>query len=163
SAPRNGLDERARRRSAPIRCEHEGHEMGNIPKLGSAIDRRSMIRGAAGAGLALPFGVPALARAQDHDHGSSAATPTDGYVGSSPSEGGTGSTAPVATEILPFERYDPWLPAVDAGPKTINMFAGDRTLYIAEDVPYAAWTFDGSVPGNKLRARVGDEVTFNFH
>jgi nitrite reductase (NO-forming) len=42
------------------------------------------------------------------------------------------------------------------------MFAGDRTLYIAEDVPYAAWTFDGRVPGNKLRARVGDEITFRF-
>ena len=107
--------------------------MGTKPKFGSPIDRRAMLRGTAGAGLALPFGIPALAKAQEHQqHGEAGATPTDGYVGSDPSSGGTGTIAPVATEILPFERYDPMLPAVEPGPKTINMFAGDRTLYIAQ-------------------------------
>jgi nitrite reductase (NO-forming) len=136
--------------------------MGSLPKFGTAIDRRTMLRGSVGAGLALPLGIPALVNAQDHEHGTGDATPAGGYVGSDPNAGGTGTTAPVATKIVPFERYDPMLKPVEPGPKTINMFAGDRTLYIAHNVPYAAWTFDGSVPGNKLRARVGDEVTFNF-
>lgn len=137
--------------------------MGNLSRFGSPIDRRAMLRGSVGAGLALPLGVPAIAAAaQGHEHGAGGATPTSGYVGSDPTSGGTGTTAPVATKIVPFQRYDPVLKPVEAGPKTINMFAGDRTLYIADNVPYAAWTFDGSVPGNMLRAQVGDEITFNF-
>lgn len=136
--------------------------MSKLGQFGSAIDRRTILRSGVGAGLTLPFGVPALARAQDHDHGATPEGPDDGYVGSDPDAPTTGTAQPVATEIVPFERYDPFLSPVEPGPKTINMFAGDRTLYVANDVPYAAWTFDGSVPGNMLRARVGDEITFRF-
>jgi len=136
--------------------------MGSFRQFGSLIDRRTMLRGGIGAGLTLPFAVPAIAAAQDHDHGATPESPSDGYVGSDPDAPTTGTAAPVTTAIVPFERYDPYLKPVEPGPKTINMFAGDRTLYVAKDVPYAAWTFDGSVPGNKLRARVGDEITFRF-
>src|SRR5690625_1245846 len=155
-------DRRLARIERPVRKEKC---MSDNRKFGSPIDRRSMLRGTAGAGLALPFAVPALARAQDHEHDSPSieGTPSSGYVGSDPTSSGTGTTAPVATKIVPFERYDPFLGPVEPGPKTINLFAGDRTLYVADEVPYAAWTFDGSVPGNMLRARVGDEITFNFH
>jgi len=122
------------------------------------IDRRTLLGSGIGAGLALPFGVPALTFAQDHAHG----TPEGGYVGSDPNAPSTRDDAPVPTEIEPFKRYDPFLAPVEPGPKTIETIAGDRTLYVAEDVPYAAWTFDGTVPANKLRAQVGDEITFRF-
>ncbi len=132
--------------------------MSSFRKFGSPIDRRSVLRGSVGAGIALPFGIPALVNAQDHGH----ATPDDGYVGSDPSAPTTGDDAPVSTEITPFERYDPYLDSVEPGPKDIETFVGDRSLYVARDVPYAAWTFDGTVPGNVIRARVGDEINFRL-
>lgn len=123
------------------------------------IDRRALLRSGVAAGIALPFGIPAFARAQgDHAHG----TPEDGYVGSAPSAPTTGDEAPTPTEVSPFARYDPFLEPVELGPKEFELAAADRTLYIAEDVAYAAWTFNGTVPGNTLRARVGDEINFRF-
>ncbi|HEV2129200.1 MAG TPA: multicopper oxidase domain-containing protein [Thermomicrobiales bacterium] len=127
-------------------------------RFASSIDRRAILRGGVAAGIALPFGIPSLVNAQDHGHG----TPEDGYVGSDPSAPTTGNEEPRATEITPFQRYDPFLEPVEPGPKTIETVAADRALYVAKDVPFAAWTFDGTVPGNKIRARVGDEIDFTF-
>jgi nitrite reductase (NO-forming) len=64
--------------------------------------------------------------------------------------------------VQPFTRYDPVLPPVEAGPKEITIVAKDATLTIAKDVPYAAWTFDGTVPGRALRVVQGDEISFTL-
>ncbi len=133
--------------------------MSTIRSFGSTIDRRQMLRTGLGAGVALPFGIPALAAAQDHD---GMATPEGGYVGSDPNAPTTGSEAPTPDDVRPFTRFDPMLRQIEPGPKKYSITAKDRTLYIAPDVAYAAWTFNGTVPGPVLHAFEGDEIDFTI-
>ena len=128
-------------------------------------DRRDFFKRAAAMGLATPMlsGLVSAARAQEtpeaeegHDMGQ------DGYVGSDPESPSTGEASPVPTAVEPFTLYDPVLPRVEAGPKEITVVARDASLYIAKDVPYAAWTFDGTVPGRALRVVEGDEIAFTL-
>jgi nitrite reductase (NO-forming) len=131
----------------------------------SAGNRRALLRGAAGIGLAAPV-LNALANqagAQetpeaggDHDMDG------EGYVGSDPQSPSTGAESPVPTAVQPFTLYDPVLPSVEAGPKEIALVAKDATLYVAKDVPYAGWTLGGSIPGPALRVVAGDEIDFTF-
>jgi nitrite reductase (NO-forming) len=126
------------------------------------VDRRSFVRRAAAAGLAFPMlavGSSRIARAQDGTPASD-----DGYVGSDAStESHTGDVSPVPEgEIAPFSPYDPVLPPVEAGEKTIEMVGIDANVYVAKDVVYAGWTFDGMIPGPKLRVVEGDTVNFTF-
>ena len=125
------------------------------PIMGTA-DRRSLLKMAAALGIAAPaagFGADDM-RAQEHDH----ATPVPGGI----PQGGTGSATPIPGEISPFKRYDPILPPAQAGPHDIVVEAKDQTLYVAKDVPYAAWTFDGTVPGKIFRVTEGDTVNFTL-
>ena len=127
-------------------------------------DRRAFFK-RAGLGLALPvlggIGLQTqTAEAQDqHDM---EGTPESGYVGSDPQSPSTGDESPVPTEVQPFTRYDPVLAPVEAGSKEITIVAQDASLYIAKDVPYAAWTFHGTVPGRALRVVEGDEINFTL-
>jgi nitrite reductase (NO-forming) len=128
--------------------------------IASASNRRAFLRGAAGLSLAIP-GIrvlePNVTRAQEHD---ADATPPSGYVGSDPHAQTTGSESPVPTQPQPFALYDPLLPSVQPGTKDITVTAKDATLFIAKDVAYAGWTFDGSIPGKALRVVEGDTVNF---
>jgi nitrite reductase (NO-forming) len=134
---------------------------------GARGDRRSLLKRAAGLGLAVPaLGAlgPWGAAAQDDDaeeHGHEA-TPASGYVGSDPGAASTGAETPGPGEVQPFTRYDPYLAPVEAGTKQIEVVAKDATLYIADEVAYAAWTFDGTVPGRMLRVVEGDTIDFTF-
>jgi nitrite reductase (NO-forming) len=127
-------------------------------------DRRAFLRRAAGIGAALParglltdvMAHETPAAGEGHD------MTEDGYVGSDPQSPSTGTDSPAPAVVQPFTLYDPVLPAVKAGPKDITITAKDATLYVAGDVPYAAWTFDGSIPGRTQRVVVGDEVNFTF-
>ena len=141
--------------------DKEGKLLSEIPA-----DRRAFFKRAAAMGLAAPMlgGVVSTARAQEstppaeegHDMGQ------DGYVGSDPQSPSTGAETPAPVEIVPFSRYDPVLPPVEAGPKEIEFVGQDASVYIAKEVPYAAWTFDGTVPGRALRVVQGDEINFTF-
>lgn len=133
--------------------------MSNSRLFSTPIDRRQMLRTGMVAGISLPFGVSAIASAQDQ---SGMATPDDGYVGSDPHSPTTGSEAPTPDEVRPFTRFDPTLRPIEPGPKTFSISAKDRTLYVAPDVAYAAWTFNGTVPGPILHAFEGDEIDFTF-
>jgi nitrite reductase (NO-forming) len=141
-------------------------EMARILAAGLS-DRRAFFRRAAGLGLAMPvlggLGLQAQdADAQDEHGHELEGTPPSGYVGSDPQSPSTGDESPVPTEVQPFTRYDPVLPPTEAGPKEITVVAKDASLYIAKDVPYAAWTFDGTVPGRALRVVEGDEIAFTL-
>ena len=119
--------------------------------------RRLLLKRAAAFGIAAPVvaGTSTLgARAQDYGGGTPA---DDSHMG-----GGTGDATPIPGEITPFTLYDPVLPQVEAGPKEVIVECLDRTLYVAKDVPYAAWTFDGTVPGRALRAVEGDTINFTL-
>jgi nitrite reductase (NO-forming) len=127
-------------------------------------DRRGFLKRAAGLGALPILGALGMqsAGAQDESGHQMTGTPESGYVGSDPQSPSTGDESPVPSEPLPYTVYDPVLPAVEAGPKEITVVAKDASLYIAKDVPYAAWTFDGTVPGRALRVVQGDQIDFTF-
>jgi nitrite reductase (NO-forming) len=84
-------------------------------------------------------------------------------VGSDPNAASTGAESPVpAPALAPHTIYDPVLPAVQAGPKDITVVAKDATLWVADEVPYAGWTYDGTIPGRPLRVVEGDTVNFTL-
>lgn len=125
-------------------------------------NRRSVLRGAAGLGLGLgaasAFGNLA---AQDHDHSTPAAGGESGggVISSDTSTETTGDATPAAgVQETPFERYNPFLEPVDPGDKEIEILVQDRLVEIKKDVKYAAWTFNGTVPGPAIRAVQGDKI-----
>lgn len=136
-------------------------ELAGSPVFAGTGSRRSFVRKAAAAGLAFPMLAVASSRVARAQEG----TPeSGGYVGSDASTAGdTGKSSPVPEgEIVPFSPYDAVLPPVQAGDKEITIVARDANLYVARDVAYAGWTFDGMIPGRALRVVEGDTVNFTF-
>lgn len=123
--------------------------------------RRSILRGAAGLGLGLgaasAFGNLA---AQEHNHNTTSTPVAGGGVISSDTSTETTGEATPATGVqeTPFQRYNPYLEPVEAGDKEFEIVAQDRIVEIKKDVQYAAWTFNGTVPGPALRAVQGDKI-----
>ena len=126
-------------------------------------NRRTFLQRVAGVGLAVPalgaFGIVAAAQTEL----AAPAPPTTGVVDAHAAPVGDALHLPIAAaQAQPFAFYDPFLPPVAAGPKQITVVAKDATLLVAKNVPYAAWTFDGTVPGRTLRVVEGDEVNFTL-
>lgn len=121
-------------------------------------NRRSLLRGGAGIGLGLgAAGLIGSASAQ-HDH-STPDSEGGSYVGSDASTEGTGDATPgPGAEVAPFERYNPYLDPVEPGDKEVTISFEDRTIWISNDIQYAAWTLNGTVPGPALRAVQGDTI-----
>src|SRR5215218_7966924 len=123
----------------------------------TGLDRRGLLKRAAGLGLAIPVGgfVAAQAvRAQDPTP-----TPPGAPIGSGGEQPGTGAGTPIPQPPTTFTPRDPVLPAVQPGPKQVTLTAQDTTVFVAQDVAYAGWSFDGTIPAPPLRLVVGDDVT----
>ena len=151
-------------------------------------NRRQLLR-VAGAGLTLPFVVPLMTACSINDGGKReredatreaeqvgstsggpvaqstpepVATPP-GYTGSDSTQHGTGGALPEPVgDVTPFTVFDPWLKPAEAGTKDITVVANNANLYVANNVPYAAWTFDSTVPGPVHRVVQGDTVNVTF-
>ncbi|HYJ13623.1 MAG TPA: multicopper oxidase domain-containing protein [Thermomicrobiales bacterium] len=121
-------------------------------------DRRAFLKAAAALGLSVPalLGGGSNVLAQESDTES---TPEGAYTGGHGNEHGTGDSTPVPSTPTEHVVYDPFLPAVEAGPKAITISAVDATVFVAKDTPYAGWTWDGTIPGPIHRVVQGDEVT----
>lgn len=127
--------------------------------------RRTFLRGAAGLGLTLPAALGLKSTlAQDDGTPTPAEGHDGGYVGShGDTGGGTGSATPAPLTVIPFQRYDPMLPAVQPGEKQINLTVVDNIVQeIAPNVQFAGWTFNSTIPGPLLRVVEGDTVNVNF-
>lgn len=123
-------------------------------------NRRNMLRGLAGLGLAAAALTPVgLVGAQDHGEHGPATPPVSDYLGSDASTEGTGDATPPP---LPPEAdhipYDPYLKSVEPGDKSFDITCEDKTIWVAKDVAYAGWTFNGTIPGPVLRAVEGDTI-----
>ncbi|HEU5432868.1 MAG TPA: multicopper oxidase domain-containing protein, partial [Thermomicrobiales bacterium] len=134
-------------------------EMGDAAAV-SPVDRRSVLKRAAALGLALPTigGVVSTAAvpATSAQEGDASHAQTDAHAQDMADHN------PPIGKVRPFQAYDPWLPAAQAGPKDVAIVTKDATLFVAKDVPYAAWTFDGTIPGRALRAVEGDTINFTL-
>jgi nitrite reductase (NO-forming) len=123
----------------------------------SETDRRALLRGAAGFALTLPFFVPGAAAAQD-EHGEG-----DDAAGHEDEESGEHTEAPAVTSpVQPFRVYDPWLAPAVPGRKALTVLAQDIVQYVADDVPCAGWSYDGTIPGPVFRVVEGDTVDVTF-
>lgn len=134
--------------------------------------RRSLLRRGIVLGMTAPLAAPALRAAAQEEHGhEEAGTPEAAGIGSdagTPEDAhdaaeGEHTEAPVPSgPVQPFALYDPVLQRVDPGTKDITMVARDATLLIAKDVPFAGWTYDGTIPGRPVRVVEGDTVNVTF-
>lgn len=134
-------------------------------------NRRAILRSGIVFGAALPLAAPAYRVLADEGHaGHGAATPVaatpvadGGHGGGHDMSQGTHDEMPDPRgPVQPFVRYDPVLPPVEAGPKSIEVVAMDVNLPVAHDVVVATWTFDGTVPGRALRVVEGDRIDVTF-
>lgn len=121
------------------------------------LDRRGLLKRAAGLGLAIPVGGFVAAHAAQAQEATP--TPPGETVGSGGPQPGTGAATPVPQPPAAFTPMDPVLPAVQPGPKQVTLTAKESTVFVAQGVAYAGWSFDGSIPSTPLRLVVGDEVT----
>ena len=127
--------------------------------LDGKASRRGIALGGAGLGVAATLaGVSGLVSAQE----TPAPNPPGASVGSDPHSESTGHSSPVPTGKPAWKVYDPWLKAVEPGEKKIELTATDVATYLAKDVAYAGWGFNGTIPGPALRARQGDKIDFEF-
>jgi len=118
------------------------------------------MRRAATLGLAVGGVGLAGRRGGAQEHESTTGTPDSHYVGSDASaSGSTGEATPDPSTVTPFTVYDPVLQPVQPGPKAFTVVSRDATLSVANEVVYAGWTFDGTIPGRTLRVVEGDTVT----
>jgi len=82
--------------------------------------------------------------------------------------GGAPTPQPTAAPDMPLiqaphQLYDASTqPAAASAIKEVTLTVEQKTLEIAPNVPYDAWTFGGSVPGPILRVRQGDQVKFTL-
>lgn len=121
-------------------------------------NRRSLLK--SGAALGAGIGAASLFGSALAQHDEHAAQDSDGnYVGSDGKPVGTGDATPgPGAEVLPFERYNPYLNPVEPGDKEVTVFFEDKTIWIDNKTQYAAWTLNGTVPGAPLRAVQGDTI-----
>ena len=93
-------------------------------------DRRSLLKRAAGVGLAIPVaGLFSLSDADAQDATSTA--PTGSSVGSGGEQVGTGQSTPIPQTPTTFVPMDPFLPVVANGPKQVVLTAKETTVYVA--------------------------------
>jgi nitrite reductase (NO-forming) len=138
-----------------------------LTTLTEPTSRRSLLMRGIAMGFAAPVAMPAIRAAAQDAHGHEAASTPEaddhGEEDDHGTDGGAHTESPVPSgPVQPFTRFDPFLPSVEAGPKDITMVARDATLLIANDVPYAGWTYDGTIPGRPLRVVEGDTVNVTF-
>lgn len=65
--------------------------------------------------------------------------------------------------VKPFSVFDARCPhAATERVKTLHFDSSEQILYIAQDQPFHAWTFNGTVPGPVVVLNEGDEIKFSL-
>jgi len=141
------------------------------------ISRRKLLGTAAGATAALPLLHETVPHRVVHDQ-LAQAQGTDGHAGHS--AGGTATAHPKGSQRRTVSSVDPRVNGFDPteilrdfdggtvtreGGRTVRTFeivAEDREIEVAPGVKFAAWTYNGRVPGPTLRATEGDFVRVKF-
>jgi nitrite reductase (NO-forming) len=88
-----------------------------------------------------------------------------GFAGSAPATGSAQTTAPapVLAQRLPAPQMAAAIGQREPAVVPISLEAKEVVGAIDDGVPYAYWTFDGTVPGPMLRVRQGDTVELTLH
>ncbi len=142
-----------------------------MKKLGSErISRRHLLGGAAVGAASLPALHELVPHQGLHDQFASAQGPHAGHAGHDPSAHRGASGGRVDSRA---NGFDPHTLVRDFDHGTLRreggrdvreweLFATDREIEVAPGVKYAAWTYNGRVPGPTLRAREGERLRVRF-
>jgi FtsP/CotA-like multicopper oxidase with cupredoxin domain len=151
--------------------------MNREPKV---MSRRRLLGSAAGATAALPFLHEAVPHRGVHDQLAQATEGGHGGAGAPASAGGRAAAHRGSARSGAVGRVDPRVNGFDPhellrdfdggsvrreGGRTVREFeiiAQDREIEVAPGVKYAAWTYNGRVPGPTIRATEGDLVRIRF-
>ena len=143
-------------------------------KFGSEkISRRKLLGGAAGATAAIPFLHDSVPHQNLHDVASAA--PGGGTHGAGAARGhaGSGGAKTVGSVDPNVNGFDPaeivrdfdWGRTRIVAGRTVReweIVAEDKEIEVAPGVKFAAWTYNGRIPGPTLRAREGERLRVRF-
>jgi FtsP/CotA-like multicopper oxidase with cupredoxin domain len=144
--------------------------MQELPK--HKISRRKLIGGAAGAAAAMPVLHELLPHQGVHDQIARAAG-GHGHDGADPANAGAAHSGAIGRVDPAVNGFDPHAILRDfdggkvtrEGGRTVREFevvAEDREIEVAPGVKFAAWAYNGRIPGPTLRATEGDRVRVKF-
>ena len=138
--------------------------------MSGRLTRRRLLRAGAGVGL----GATALHAAIPHSHGSAAAATEAGH-GTAHAAGHSGAHAAFRGKVDHARNgFDPHAILRDFDAGQTSRLPGGQTLRewtiaaaeldveIAPGVTFAAWAYNGRIPGPTLRAREGDRLRIRF-
>jgi FtsP/CotA-like multicopper oxidase with cupredoxin domain len=132
------------------------------------LSRRELLTGAGATAASLPLlGALTPHRGLHHAHGVGGADPGGGHGGSDHS-GVVGRVDPRVNGFDPGELvrdFDTGRARRLASGRTVRQWeivAADKEIEVAPGVRFAAWTFNGRVPGPTLRAREGERLQVKF-
>jgi nitrite reductase (NO-forming) len=153
----NGLLDEAKKNGAAYAAAGSGDEMvvEFTPTKGGTFEMMCMVPGHAAAGMKGTFtvtgGDATQAAAPAHDANSHGLPTPDG--------GGT----PYAADRLPNPTVAAPIGKREATTIKQEISIKEVVGYVDEGVAYEFWTFDGTIPGTMIRARVGDHIELTLH
>ncbi len=131
------------------------------------ISRRKLLGGAAAAGASLPV----LHELVPHQglHNQAASAREEAISNGHQAHSGSGHLGAQGRVDAEANGFDPQAILRDFdhgrvrnGVREWDIVAKDREIEVAPGVKYAAWTYNGRVPGPTLRAREGERLRVNF-
>jgi FtsP/CotA-like multicopper oxidase with cupredoxin domain len=130
------------------------------------VSRRKLLGGAAATGAALPVLHEAIPHRGLHGSTAAAEAAVEDHRRAHRGSGHIGAIGRVDPRV---NRFDPQEILRDfdegtlrGGVREWDIVAEDREIEVAPGVRYAAWTYNGRVPGPTLRAREGERLRINF-
>jgi FtsP/CotA-like multicopper oxidase with cupredoxin domain len=130
------------------------------------LSRRRLLGGAAAAGAALPVLHEVVPHPGLHGGTSAAEAAVERHREAHRGSGHLGAVGRVDPKANGFDPQDILRDfdegIVRGGVREWHILAEDREIEVAPGVKYAAWTYNGRVPGPTLRAREGERLRVNF-
>ena len=130
------------------------------------VSRRKLLGGAAATGAAIPVLHEVVPHQSVHGGTSAAQAAVEHHRQAHRGSGHLGAIGRVDARA---NGFDPQAILRDfdegtlrGGVREWNIVAEDREIEVAPGVKYAAWTYNGRVPGPTLRARQGERLRINF-
>ena len=129
------------------------------------VSRRKLLGGVAATGAAIPVLHELVPHAGLHDSSARAQAVHEGHKVNDASGhlGAVGKVDPKANGFDPQEILRDFdTGTLRNGVREWEIVAEDREIEVAPGVKYAAWTYNGRVPGPTLRAREGERLRIRF-
>jgi FtsP/CotA-like multicopper oxidase with cupredoxin domain len=130
------------------------------------VSRRKLLGGAAATSAALPVLHELIPHQGLHGGGSEAEAAVDHHGGAHSGSAHFGAVGQVDHKRNGFNPHELIRDfdegAVTGGVREWEIVAEDREIEVAPGVKYAAWTYNGRVPGPTLRAREGERLRIRF-